>query len=421
MNNFVIIFTSLLSCAFFSGIEMAFVSSNRFQIELEKKKKNLSSLLLNQIYKNPRSFITSMLIGNNIAIVVYGIYMGDFILKCLSGFIEINFYENSLAILLLQTLISTLIILLIAEFFPKAFFGFYAYEMIKLFIIPAFIFYFLFYPISRCIVWICKGLLQFSKEENLHKEDKILFDKKDLGFFLSEKIKNTQAKYIDSEVEILYKALDFWQLKVRECMIPRNEIISSEINTPVGLIKEKFIKNGLSKIIIYKDTIDNVIGYIHYLELLKQPKNINSILFPILSLHISMGAQESMNLLIKKRKSLAIVLDEYGGIAGLVTLEDLLEEFLGDIEDEYDKNIFIEKKIKKGEFIFSARLEINYLNEKYKLELPKSEEYETLGGLIVSHSEDIPSEGEKFTIEGVYFEIRKVSKNKIEEILVKFH
>ena len=421
MISFLIIIISLMASGFFSGIEMAFISSNRFQIELEMRKKSIFSLLLSKIYKNPRGFITSMLIGNNIALVIYGIYMGKYILDFLPHlFPFLAIKENALWGLFLQTFFSAFVILITAEFFPKAFFGFYAYEMIKLFIIPSFLFYLLLSPIAQFVVWLAKGILKLSKED-IKNEPEILFDKKDLGFFISEKVKNSQQEHLDSEIGILHRALDFWQLKLRECMIPRKEIIAFELNTSIELIKEKFIKSGLSKIIIYKEDIDNIIGYLHYLELLKKPKNISSILFPIESIHISMSAQKTMNFLIKKRKSIAIVLDEYGGTAGLITLEDLLEEFIGDIEDEHDKNLFIEKKINKKEFLFSARLEINYLNKKYKLDLPKSNEYETLGGLIVSKKEDIPLEGEKFSVEGIDFEIKKVSKNKIEEVLIRLH
>ncbi|XCI75027.1 MAG: hemolysin family protein [Flavobacteriales bacterium] len=411
-----IILITLLISAFFSGMEMAFISSNRFQIELEKKKDTLRSRLLSQIIEQPREFISTMLIGNNISLVIYGIYMGRFIWRLLSPTVSIQ-HNDSLWILFLQTLLSTLIILITAEFLPKLIFGLYSHESLQFFIIPTYAIFKLFSPLTRFIIWISNGFLRLigHREKNQAK----IFDKEDLGLFISEKIQDTEPTKIESEVEIFHKALDFSEIKARECMIPRKEMIAVELDTPIEEISQKFTDEGLSKIIVYKENVDNIIGYIHYLELFKKTKDLRSILLPIEFVHVTLPAQEIMNLLIKKRKSVAIVLDEYGGTAGLITIEDVLEELLGNIEDEHDKVQRIEKKTAENEFLFSARLEIDYLNDKYKLELPESEEYETLGGLIVSHTENIPKEDEILTLNDLYFEVKKVSKNKIEEILIR--
>ncbi|XOD66575.1 MAG: hemolysin family protein [Flavobacteriales bacterium Tduv] len=411
-----IISITLILSAFFSGMEMAFVSCDRFQIELEKKKNTLRSRLLTRIVGQPREFIATMLIGNNIALVIYGIYMGRLIGKLLFP-IMWSQNEDSLWGLFLQTCLSTLIILIIAEFLPKLIFRVYAHETLHFFIIPIYSVFKLLSPVTRFIMWISNDFLKLLG--NKEKDQVKIFDKEDLGLFISEKIQDTEPSKIESEVEIFHKALDFSQIKARESMAPRKEMIAVELDTPIEDVSRKFTDEGLSKIIIYKDNVDNIIGYIHYLELFKKPQNLRSILLPIEFVHETMPAQAIMNMLIKKRKSVAIVLDEYGGTAGLITIEDVLEELLGNIEDEHDKVQYTEKKIGDHKFLFSARLEIDYLNNRYKLELPQSEDYETLGGFIVSHTEDIPKEGEILTLNDFYFEVKKVSKNKIEEVLLR--
>lgn len=402
--------------AFFSGMEMAFISSNRFQIELEKKKDTLQSRLLSKIIGQPREFIATMLIGNNIALVIYGIYMGRLIWRLVSPTVPVQ-HDDSLWILFLQTLLSTLVILITAEFLPKLIFGLYSHESLQFFIIPTYGIFKLFSPLTRFIMLISNGFLRIIgyREKNQAK----IFDKKDLGLFILEKIQDTKPAKIEPEVKIFHKALDFSEIKARECMIPRKEMIAVEVDTPIEEISQKFTDEGLSKIIVYKENVDDIIGYIHYLELFKKPKDLRSILLLIEFVHVTMPAQEIMNLLIKKRKSVAIVLDEYGGTAGLITIEDVLEELLGNIEDEHDKVQRIEKKTTENEFLFSARLEIDYLNDKYKLELPELEEYETLSGLIVFHTKNIPKEGEILILNDLYFQVKKVSKNKIEEVLIR--
>lgn len=416
MTYICIISITLLMSAFFSGMEMAFVSSDRFQIELEKKKDTLQSRLVTRIIRQPREFIATMLIGNNIALVIYGIYMAHLIEQLLFP-TTWNQHEGSLWGLFLQTCLSTLVILITAEFLPKLIFRVYAHETLHFFIIPIYGIFKLLSPLTRLIMWISNGFLKLLGYKE--KDQVKIFNKEDLGLFISEKIQDTEPSKIESEVEIFHKALDFSQIKARECIVPRKEMIAVDLDTPIEEISQKFTDEGLSKIIVYKDNVDNIIGYIHYLELFKKPQDLRSILLPIEFVHETTSAQEIMNMLIKKRKSVAIVLDEYGGTAGLITIEDVLEELLGNIEDEHDKVQYTEKKISDHEFLFSARLEIDHLNNQYKLELPESEDYETLGGLVVSHTGDIPKEGEILKLNDFYFEVKKVSKNKIEEVLIR--
>lgn len=402
--------------AIFSGMEMAFISFDRFQIELEKRKKTIRSQLINKIIKHPKEFIATMLIGNNISLVIYGIYIGFFF----DFFLSYDFwkqYEHSFFILFLQTSFSTLLIIIISEFLPKLIFSLYSYETFSFFVIPIYSIFKFMSPITKLVIWITNYFLKIlGYKENNQVE---ILDKKDLFSFFSKKIQDVEPSKIDYEIKIFHKALDFSEIKARECMIPRKEIIAIDMSTSIDIAKKKLIDNGLSKIIIYKDDIDNIIGYIHYLELFKNPKNFRSILFPVEFVHETMSAKEIMHLLINKRKSIAIILDEYGGTLGLITIEDVLEEFLGDIEDEHDKIQYLEKTINNSEFLFSARLEIDYLNNQYGLNLPVSENYETLGGLIVSYIGNIPKEEETLILENFYFEVKKVSKNRIEEVFIK--
>ncbi|WP_341663117.1 hemolysin family protein [Blattabacterium cuenoti] len=414
-----IVFITILFSAFFSGMEMALISSSLFQIELEKenKKGSFHSKLLAKSINNSKKFITTMLIGNTISLVIYGIYMGKLFLYLF----PIEFLDNSLWMIFLETIFSATIILIIGEFIPKIIFSMYSNELLSLFIVPAYVIYKIFSPITNSIICISNVFLKILGEEENDK--KKFFDKEDLICFLSENIeKNVKGKdIVESEIEIFHKALDFYEKKARECMVPRKEIVSYNlVFSSIDSIRNLFTESGLSKIVIYKSNIDNIIGYIHYLELLKKPKNIESIIRSVELVYVTTPVKEIMDLLIKKKRSIAIVLDEYGGTAGMITIEDILEEFIGDIKDEHDENLLLDNKLNDHEFLFSARLEIDFINAKYNLDIPKSDKYETLGGLIVTYTGDIPKNGDKIVInKNFYIEIKKVSKNKIEEIFLK--
>ena len=409
-----VIIISILLSAFFSGMEIAFVSANKMHIELEKKKGNVISKILNKLTQNPSRFITTMLVGNNIALVIYGYFMGEFVMYYIQPYLS-----NPFLILLIQTIISTLIILVTAEFLPKAIFRIYANETLKIFIIPAYFFFILFYFISQFIIFISDFILRVffnTKQDTVQ----LTFTKAELGNYITEQLETVNDDdEVDSEIQIFQNALDFHNVRAREAMIPRTDIIAIEVTDSLENLKELFINTGLSKIIIYKDSLDDIIGYVHVFELFKNPKSIRSILLPIEIVPETMMINDILNQLTFKSKSLAIVLDEYGGTSGLITIEDIIEELFGDIEDEHDSIKLLETKINNREFEFSSRLEVDYINHTYNLELPKDDAYETLGGLIVDFTEKIPEQNEVIKIENFQFTILEVSSSKIENIYLK--
>jgi len=408
----VIILISVLLSAFFSGMEIAFVSSNKMHLELEKKKDTLLAKILKRLTQKPSKFITTMLVGNNIALVIYGYFMGDLLMGLFQGFIN-----NEFLLLLIQTFISTIIILITAEFLPKAVFRIYANESMKLFAFPAYFFYLLFYVISRFITAISDFFLRvfFNIRED---QVQLAFSKAELGHYIDEQLESAEDE-VDSEIQIFQNALDFHDVKAREAMIPRTEIIAVEVHDSPKNLKQLFMETGLSKVMVYNNSLDDIIGYAHFFDLFKKPKNIRSILLPIEIVPETMMIHDILNDLILKSKSVAIVLDEYGGTSGLITIEDIIEELFGDIEDEHDSITLLEEKLNDREYNFSTRLEVDYINEVYGLDLAEDSNYETLGGLIVNHTENIPSMGEIIQIGNYQFTILKESTSKIEEVYLK--
>ena len=403
-------------------MEIAFISANKIHIEIEKKQDGFLAKVLTLLTKKPSKFIATMLIGNNIALVIYGFFMGDLLMLWFEGMllVENNFLNVILTdfSLLVQTIISTLIILLTAEFLPKVLFQIYANTLLKLLAIPAFLFYLIFSVISDFVIWVSDLILKaFFKTDG--DEVQLSFSKIELGDYITEQMETVEAEdEMDSEIQIFQKALEFSAVKAREVMVPRTEISAVEIHeTPKNLAK-LFTETGLSKILIYKDTIDNVIGYVHSYELFKKPKTIKSILLPVEFVPETMLIQDILNILTKKRKSIAVVLDEYGGTSGLMTVEDIVEELFGEIEDEHDTTDLIEQ-VEENLYTLSARLEVDYLNETYKFELPESEEYETLGGLIVNQVGEIPEKDSKIQIEQFLFTIIEVSSTKIDLVTLQ--
>ena len=413
-----IIFVCLLLSAFFSGMEIAFVSSNKIYLEVEKKQTGINAKFLNFITKNSSRFIATMLLGNNISLVIYGIFMGDRIIdflfpsSALTGDIDFKIF-------FIQTLISTLIILITAEFIPKVFFNIYANASMKIFAFPAMIFYIIFIPLTHMIIKITDFILMIFFNTKVDQA-KFSFSKIELGDYIDQQLKASDNKEnLDSEIEIFQKALDFSDLKTREVMVPRTEIIAVELNSSMKAIKNLFTKTGLSKILVYRKTIDNIIGYVHAFEIFKNPNQINSILLPVGFVPETMLISVVLKTLIKQRKSIAIVLDEYGGTSGIITVEDIIEELFGEIEDEHDKIELFEKIINDNEYEFSARLEVDYLNRKYNLKLPVKEFYETLGGLIVDITEEIPKKGQKIDVGSCEIEIKSVLSTKIDRVILK--
>ena len=413
-----IIVCCLVLSAFFSGMEIAYISSNKIFIEIEKRQSGVLANVLKKLTKKPSKFIATMLVGNNIALVVYGFYMGDLIMTVLSGLLPSDSGFVTAMVtdfsLLTQTIISTLIILFTAEFLPKVFFQIYANSFLKIFAIPAYLFYFLFSFVSSFVIWISDVILKrFFKTEG--DEVQLAFSKLELGNFISEQLETVESDdEMDSEIQIFQNALDFSDIKSREVMVPRTEIVSVDQSVePKDLVKI-FTETGLSKILVYNETIDDIIGYIHSFELFKKPKTLQSILLPVVYVPETMWVKDVLSILIKKRKSIAVVIDEYGGTSGMITLEDIVEELFGEIEDEHDSIILIEEKLGDEHYKFSARLEVDYLNETYKLEIPEGENYETLGGFITNHTEEIPQVHEEVEINNFHFKILDATNTKIE-------
>lgn len=405
-----IIFLSILASAFFSGMEIAFVSANKIQIEIEKQQETFLSKILTKLTKNPSNFITTMLIGNNIALVVYGYFMGDLLVSFIEPYIA-----NSFLLLLIQTFISTIIILVTAEFLPKAMFRIFANEALRFFAIPAYIFYVLFYFLSLFVSFISDFILKTffnTYEDEISNE----FSKEELGNYITEQLESNNDEDIDSEIQIFQNALEFHNVKAREIMIPRTEIEALDVHESLDKLKKTFIETGFSKILIYKESLDTIIGYVTAFDLFKKQKSIRTMLRLIEFVPESMTIKKILETLSKKKKSVAIVLDEYGGTSGLITKEDIIEELFGEIEDEHDSVDLTEEKINDTEFLFSARLEIDYINETYDLDLPKDESYETLGGFIVNYTENIPKLNDVILIANFEITIKKVSSSKIEEI-----
>jgi CBS domain containing-hemolysin-like protein len=402
----------MLLSAFFSGMEIAFVSSNKMHLELEKKKDTLLAKVLKRLTQKPSKFITTMLVGNNIALVIYGYFMGDLLMGLFGDYIQ-----NEFLLLLTQTFISTIAILVTAEFLPKAVFRIYANEAMNLFAFPAYFFFLLFYVISRFITLLSDFFLRvfFNARED---QVQLAFTKAELGHYIDEQLESAEDQ-VDSEIQIFQNALDFHNVKAREAMIPRTEIMAVEVHDSTNNLKQLFMDTGLSKIMVYNNSLDDIIGYAHFFDLFKKPKNIRSILLPIEIVPETMMIHDILNELILKSKSVAIVLDEYGGTSGLITIEDIIEELFGDIEDEHDSFNLLEEKVNDREFKFSTRLEVDYINEEYGLNLAEDSTYETLGGLIVNHTENIPSTGEIIEIDNYRFTILKVSASKIEEVYLK--
>ena len=416
-TDFVILICLILS-AFFSGMEIAFVSANRIYLEIEKQQTGLNARFLNFITKNPSRFIATMLVGNNVALVIYGIFMGDRILQL--------FYPETLSggsvsiqIVFIQTVISTIIILLTAEFLPKVFFQQFSNILMKVFAFPTAIFYTIFAPITSMIIKLSDFILmKFFKTKG--DQVQLTFSKIELGNYIEEQLESTRdIENVDSEIQIFQNALDFSEVKAREAMVPRTEIVSIENLASMGDIKKLFTSSGLSKIPVYEETIDDIQGYVHAFEMFKKPTDLRKILLPVAFVPETMKISEVLKLLTKQRRSIAVVLDEYGGTSGIITVEDIIEELFGEIEDEHDHIALYEKQIEDGIFEFSARIEVDYINQNYDLNLPENEFYETLGGLIVYLKEEIPVKGTLLAIENYEFEIKEVSSTKIERVVLR--
>jgi len=425
--SIIMILSMLVLSAFFSGMEIAYVSSNKVHIAIEKQQDGFLSKILQKITNRPSKFIATMLIGNNIALVIYGLFMGDLLMSYIGPYLGIDSQNTSSSsdsimflALFIQTIISTFVILITAEFLPKVFFQIYANNLVKFFALPVYFFYILFSVVSEFIIWITDKILKLIFKTD-GDEVQLSFSKVELGNYISEQMGTVKTEdEVDSEIQIFQNALDFSEVKSREVLIPRTEVVAVTIDRSPKELSELFIKTGLSKILVYNENIDNILGYVHSFELFKKPTTIKSILIPVVFVPETMLIKEVLNILTKKSKSIAVVIDEYGGTSGILTVEDIIEELFGEIEDEHDKLVLIEKVVNNGIYVFSARLDVDYLNETYKLNLPENENYETLGGMIVSFTEGIPKKDEVIVFQDYTFNILEVSNTKLELVGVKY-
>ncbi|MFV8376442.1 hemolysin family protein [Flavobacterium sp. LB1P62] len=407
-----IIILCLILCAFFSGMEIAFISSNKIYLEIEKKQDNFISKILTKLTEKPSKFIAAMLIGNNIALVVYGFFMGELLMNWIE---TLGFHFSNLLNLFLQTLLSTLIVLITAEFLPKVFFQIYANTLIKFFAVPAYVFYIFFYFISTFFIWVSDFVLKkFFKTEG--DQVQLYFSKVELGNYITEQMSTVEDnEEVDSEIQMFQNALEFSGVKARDIMSPRTEIVAIDLYDSIRDLNKLFIETGYSKIVVYQNSLDDIVGYVHSFDLFKKPNSIKEIVISVEFVPETIYIKDAMNLLTKKRKSVAVVLDEYGGTSGIITIEDIVEELFGEIEDEHDsEEELIENELGDDTYIFSTRLDVEYLNQTYKLHIPESDSYGTLGGFIVDHTKEIPQKGAVITIGTFHFIIEEATNKKIE-------
>lgn len=416
MEAFSIVICLILS-AFFSGVEIAYISSNKVYLGIEKMQDTFVSRILFKLTKNPSKFIAAMLIGNNIALVVYGILMSNLVFDFL---ITEGFSGPFWLVFLIQIAFTSIIIILTSEFLPKIFFQIYANTLIKFLAVPAYFFYQIFYYISSSIIWASNIILKFFFGIK-DSDEQLLFSKIELGNYITEQMKSIEnQEAVDSEIQIFQNALEFSGVKARDIMNPRTEIAAVEVHDTLIELRQMFVETGYSKILVYQNSLDDIIGYVHSFDLFKKPNSIKSITIPVEFVPETIFVKEVLNILARKRKSVAIVLDEYGGTSGMITVEDIVEELFGEIEDEHDLLVpdFIEEELSEGVFLFSARLDVEYINETYKLNIPESDSYTTLAGFIVHNTNEIPQTGTTLQIENFQFEIRQASNKKIELVQI---
>ncbi|MDD2632724.1 MAG: hemolysin family protein [Bacteroidales bacterium] len=415
MSTLSIIIITLIFSAFFSGMEIAFVSSNRLKIEVDKNKGHFSARIISHFTRMPSRFIGALLLGNNVALVIYGIAMARILEPALQNLIP-GYVMSETLMLIVQTLLATFLVLVVAEFTPKVLFRLNPNKILNVFALPAVVFYYLFYPLIYIYIgfseWVLRNFIKikFSREN-------LIFSVVDLDNYLKEFSPDyTRQEDVQQEIQMFQNAIEFRNIKLRECMIPRTEIVALEKNDTIDNLRQAFITSGHSKIPVYQQSVDDIIGYVHSADMFKNPQSIQSILRPIIVAPETMPANVVLSMFIQQSKSIAVVVDEFGGTSGIITMEDVIEEIFGEIDDEFDVEDLTEKKISDNEYIFSARLEIDYLNEKYQLDLPESEDYETLAGLIISHHQSIPALDDEIQFAPFTFIILEATEARIEKV-----
>lgn len=416
-STIVVILISLLLSAFFSGGEMAFISSNKLVLELNRKKHPRISKIIDVFLAKPGILIATILVGNNIALVVYSLELGNLLSPFISQFIS----ANSTIVLLMQTIVSTVIIIIVAEFLPKTLIQFNSTAMLNFLALPLMFFFILLYPIGKLMQGLSHFVLAkvFKIKGISEDESDFLPGRVDLDNLLQKQTEqqiDENNELISQEAKLMKNALDFSKIRIRDCAIPRTDIVGIEVNDSVEKLQKTFIQSGYSKILVYKESIDNIIGYVHVSDMFKNPQKVRNMMYPILVVPETMAANTLLKSFTEQHKSIALVVDEFGGTAGIITLEDVLEEIFGEINDEHDIPEYIEKKIADGEYLFAGRLEIDYVNEKYNLKLPVSDEYETIAGLILWYSKSIPKVGDNIEFDGLKFNILAASNSRIEQV-----
>lgn len=415
MNDWQLIGITLLFSAFFSGMEIAFVSANRLRVELDIKSGSTGSRMMNLFFQNPSRFIGALLLGNNIALVVYGIAMAKVLEPLIAGIFP-SLAESGLWLILIQTLLSTFLILVVAEFLPKVIFRINPNGILNTFAFPVGIMYFLLYPLIIIYIglgeWVLKKLFRVAVEHDSYKFSSIDLDEYIKDYSPGEE---TQDE-LNHDIQILQNAMEFRHIKLRECMIPRTEIEAISIDENIDRLLEKFSETKHSKILVYQESIDNIVGYVHSYDMFKRPHAIAEVLRKIDVFPETFTASRLLSRFTQSRQGIAVVVDEFGGTSGIVSMEDVMEEIFGEIEDEYDEEETIEQQLEPNDYLFSARLEIDYLNMAYNLEIPESEDYETIAGFILHQHESIPSLGEEITIPPYKFTVMKATGNRLIEV-----
>jgi len=412
MNNLLIILAMLALSAFFSGMEIAFVAANKLRMELDKSKNTATSRIINIFTNHPSHYISTMLVGNNIALVVYGIMMAKILEPTIALWVD-----SELLIMTIQTLFSTLLILFTAEFLPKTLFRLNPNFSLNFFAVPVMFFYVIFYPITVVTMMFSKNIISRILNTDITKEvESRAFGKVDLDHLVQEGQDGQAVEEDEHNMKLFRNALDFSNVKLRECFVPRTEIEAMEIGGEIEKLTQRFIETGYSRIMIYKESIDNIIGYVHSSVLFRNPQSIKAALSRVIIVPETMAAHKLLNLFTREQKSVAVVVDEFGGTSGMVTIEDIMEEIFGEIEDEHDNIDLIEEQLSETEFILSGRIEIDYLNEKYKLGIPVSDDFETLNGFVIFNHESIPSINEMIRIDGFKIQIIEVSNTRIDKV-----
>jgi len=409
VNIITAIIITLCFSAFFSGMEIAFVSSNKLRFELDKKQRSLTSSILSIFYNHPEQYISTMLVGNNVCLVIYGLLMARILTPWLAPL------ENQFLITLVQTIIATAIVLVTGEFLPKSIFRVNSNFWLRTFSFLLLIFYVVLYPIASFVTWLSLGILRLFGVKSNSSAHQNAFSRVDLNYLIQESFENQEDKKdVGNEVKIFQNALDFSKVKLRDCLVPRTEIVALDYDVDMETLKQTFIETGFSKIPIYKGNIDNIVGYIHSSEMFQHQQNWREHINQIPIVPENMAAQKLMKIFMKEKKSIAVVVDEFGGTAGIVTLEDIMEEIFGEIEDEHDTHDYIAEQTGENEYLFSGRLEISEINEKFHLNLPESDAYDTIAGFILYHHQHFPKLNEIIQIDNYNFKCIKATNNRIE-------